>query len=43
MARFVEKHPGKDDIVPSVTVKTAKNSCKRPVVKFAQRLPNDIF
>ena len=43
MAHSLEIQPGKDDIVRSVNVKTAKNTCKRPVVKLAPILSNDGF
>ena len=43
MGRFVEIHPRKDDIVRSVTVKTAKITHKKPVFKIAPVLSNDGF
>ena len=41
LARIVSVHPGKDNIVRVVTVKTATGMYKRPVTKVALLLPFD--
>ena len=41
LGRVIETHPGKDNLVRVVTVKTAQGIYKRPVSKVAVLLPND--
>jgi len=39
LGRVIEVHPGKDQLVRVVTVRTAKGSYKRPVTKLAVLIP----
>lgn len=41
LARVVDTHPGQDNLVRVVTVKTAQGTYKRPVSKVAVLIPND--
>ena len=41
LGKIVSVHPGKDDIIRVVTVKTATGTYKRPVTKIALLLPLD--
>ena len=41
LGRIVEVHPGHDNLVRVVTVKTANDTYKRPVTKLAVLLPTD--
>ena len=41
LARVIQIHPGKDDLVRVVTVKTANGIYKRPVSKIAILIPSN--
>ena len=41
LGRILETHPGKDDLVRVVTVKTAQGIYTRPISKIAILLPAD--
>ena len=42
MARVINVHPGSDQIVRVVTVKTSQGTYKRPIMKVALLSPHDI-
>ena len=41
LARVVATHPGQDNAVCVVTVKTSQGTYRRPVTKIAVLIPND--
>ena len=41
LARVVYAHPGQDNLVRVVTVKTPQGTYRRPVSKIAVLIPND--
>ena len=41
LARLVATHPGQDNVVRIVTVKTSRGTYRRPVTKIAVLIPND--
>ena len=41
LARVIDVHPGKDQVVRVVSIKTEQGIYKRPVAKVALLLPHD--